>query len=219
MSASIFVVGNGMGGVGKTTTAVQLALGLWLDGAKVWLVDGDQQQTATGAITARADTGRGMIAASAYSDGKTLVAQVYQQADAYDYVIIDAGGRDSKALRGAMGLADAILIPFQPRSFDVWALSDIAEIYDEVSATNTDLKAFAFVNRGDIGGTDNRDAAAAVAEYPQFKLLDVCVRNRKAFADACGMGLRVEEMPRRDQKACLEVDLLKSQFLSAVNGQ
>lgn len=63
----IFTVGNGKGGVGKSTCALQLALGLSIEGARVWLIDGDRQQTVLNAITARADSGRPMIAASAYA--------------------------------------------------------------------------------------------------------------------------------------------------------
>ena len=40
-------------------------------------------------------------------------------------IVIDAGGRDSTALRAALVLADHVLIPLQPRSFDLWALNDM----------------------------------------------------------------------------------------------
>ena len=53
-------------------------------------------------------------------------AQVQQQSSKFDDVIIDAGGRDSTALRAALVLSDVLLVPFQPRSYDVWALEDIA---------------------------------------------------------------------------------------------
>ena len=38
----------------------------------------------------------------------------------YDHIIIDVGGRDTGSLRAALTVADAILIPFQPRSVDLW---------------------------------------------------------------------------------------------------
>ncbi|BDD79956.1 hypothetical protein [Burkholderia phage FLC10] len=212
----IFTVGNGKGGVGKSTCAVQLALGLAIEGARVWLIDGDRQQTSLNAITARSETGRPMIAASAYAEGATLRAQVVQQRGNYDHVVIDAGGRDSTALRAALTVSDAVLIPFLPRSFDVWALADIAEIVDESRAV-ADLRAFAFINRADSQGADNREAAEAVADYPGIELLDVRVCDRKAFANASGAGLHVEEMPKRDQRACLEIERLRDALFAAMS--
>ncbi|GJH39036.1 AAA family ATPase [Paraburkholderia hospita] len=211
----IFTVGHGKGGVGKSTCAVQIALGLALDGKKVWLVDGDRQQTATSVITVRAETGLPMIAASSYADGATLRAQVTQQAGAYDHVVIDAGGRDSSALRGALTVSDAVLIPFLPRSFDVWALADIASLIEEARAI-ADLRAFAFINRADPGGSDNAGAAAAVAEYPGIELLSARMADRKAFANACGEGKHVDEMTRRDVKACAEIERVRDEFFSAM---
>ncbi|ADP02385.1 gp40 [Burkholderia phage KS14] len=212
----IFTVGNSKGGVGKSTCAVQLALGLAIEGERVWLIDGDRQETSLSAITARADSGRPMIAASAYAEGATLRAQVMQQRANYDHVVIDAGGRDSTALRAALTVSDAVLIPFLPRSFDVWALADIAQIVDESRAV-ADLRAFAFVNRADPQSADNREAAEAVAEYPGLELLDVRVSDRKAFANASGAGLHVEEMKRRDQRACAEIDRLRGAFFAAMS--
>lgn len=211
----IFTVGNGKGGVGKSTTAVQLAIGLSLEGSRVWLVDGDRQRTSLNAITARVDSGKQPIAASAYAEGAALRAQVKLQAGNYDHVVIDAGGRDSTALRAALSLCDAVLIPFLPRSFDVWALADIAEIVEEMRAGN-DFKALAFLNRADSQGSDNREAAEAVADYPQLELLDVRVCDRKAFANASGAGLHVEEMKKRDTRACAEIDRLRNALFAAV---
>ncbi|ONC30087.1 chromosome partitioning protein ParA [Burkholderia pseudomallei] len=211
----IFTVGNGKGGVGKSTIALQLAIGLALDGKRVWLVDGDRQKTSLTAITARADSGRPMIAAAAYSEGPSLRAQVQQQRGNYDHVVIDAGGRDSTALRAALTVSDAVLIPFLPRSFDVWALADIDELVKE-SRSIADLRAFAFLNRADTQGNDNREAAEAVAEYPNLEFLDARIGDRKAFANACGLGLHVEEMPRRDVRACAEIERLRDALFNVM---
>ncbi|MFL9903335.1 AAA family ATPase [Paraburkholderia fungorum] len=204
----ILTVGNTKGGVGKSTIAVQLSLGLALDGARVWLVDGDRQKTSLSAITARAESGQTMIASSAYDDGPTLRAQVMQQRSAYDHIVIDAGGRDSTALRAALTVSDTVLVPFLPRSFDVWALKDIAALVDE-SRSIADLRALAFLNMADPQGSDNRDASEALAEFPSLELLQVRVHDRKAFANASGAGLHVEELKPRNSVACAEIDRLK----------
>lgn len=209
MQTQTVVIGNSKGGTGKSTTSLQLSIGLAREGARVWHVDGDRQQTSVTAITMRAESGRPTIAASAYADGRTLRAQVLQQRDAYDFVVIDAGGRDSSALRAALTVCDAVVIPCLPRTFDVWAMHDMGQLVDEARAVN-DLKAFAFLNAADAGGADNRDAAAAIADFPQIELLPFRLGRRKAFANASGAGLHVEEMPRRDLVACAEIDRLTS---------
>lgn len=207
----IITVGNTKGGVGKTTLAVNLAIARALAGRDVWLIDGDRQGTAQTAIGIRADAGHVPgIACATYPDGPTLRTQVQQQAAKFDDVIIDAGGRDSTALRAALVLSDVLLVPFQPRSYDVWALNDIAALVDEARSVRDGLRAVAILNCADPGeaSTDNAEAAAAVADIPQFEYLNTPIRRRKAFANAAGQGLSVLELKPSDKKAFDELNAL-----------
>lgn len=209
----IITVGNTKGGVGKTTLAVNLAIARALAGRDVWLIDGDRQGTAQTAISIRAEAGHVPgIACASYPDGTTLRAQVQQQADKFDDIIIDAGGRDSTALRAALVLSDILLVPFQPRSYDVWALNDIAALVDEARSVRDGLRAIAVLNCADPGehSTDNAEAAAAVADVPQFEYLTTSLRRRKAFANAAGQGLSVLEIRPQDAKASYELKELVS---------
>jgi chromosome partitioning protein len=209
----IVTVGNTKGGVGKTTIAVNLAIACTLAGRDMWLIDGDRQGTAQTAISIRAEAGHAPgIACATYPDGPTLRAQVQQQAAKFDAVVIDAGGRDSTALRAALILSDVLLVPFQPRSYDVWALNDIAALIDEARSMRDGLRCVAVLNCADPGGhsTDNTEAAAAVAEMPQFEYLPTPLRRRKAFANAAGAGQCVLEIKPQDAKASAELKLLIS---------
>jgi chromosome partitioning protein len=49
-----------------------------------------------------------------YPEGRVLRDQVRHQAGKYQDVLIDAGGRDSGALRAALILSDVLLVPFLP---------------------------------------------------------------------------------------------------------
>ena len=207
----IITVGNTKGGVGKTTLAVNLAIARALQGRDVWLVDGDRQGTAQTAISIRAEAGsQPGIACASYPDGPTLRAQVKQQAAKFDDIIIDAGGRDSSALRAALVLSDVLLVPFQPRSYDVWALNDIAILEDEARSVRDGLRAVAILNCADPGelSSDNLEAAAAVGDVPQFEYLATPIRRRKAFANAAGAGLSVLEQKPVDKKAAEELNAL-----------
>lgn len=207
----IITVGNTKGGVGKTTLAVNIAIARALAGRDVWLIDGDRQGTAQTAISIRAEAGHQPgIACATYPDGPTLRTQVQQQAKKFDDIVIDAGGRDSTALRAALTLSDVLLVPFQPRSFDVWALEDIAELIDEVRSVRDGLCAYAVLNCADPGeaSTDNAEAAAAVANVAQFEYLAAPIRRRKSFSNAAGQGLSVLEIRPSDKKACDELNTL-----------
>ena len=209
----IVTVGNTKGGVGKTTVAVQLAIARALAGRDVWLIDGDRQGTAAAAISVRAESGRQPgIACVQYADGPTLRSQVQQQRDKWQDIIIDAGGRDSTALRAALILSDVLVVPFAPRSYDVWALDDMAALVDEARSVRDGLRCYAVMNQADPGqhSADNAEAAAAVAEVPQFIYLPTALRRRKAFSNAGGAGLAVSELTPRDPKAIAEVESLVS---------
>jgi chromosome partitioning protein len=62
---------------------------------------------------------------------------VQQQRNKWQDIIIDAGGRDSTALRAALILSDVLLVPFAPRSYDVWALDDMARWWMKPGASAT----------------------------------------------------------------------------------
>jgi chromosome partitioning protein len=214
----IVTVGNTKGGVGKTTLALQLALARALAGRDVLMVDGDRQGSAQTAVAVRAEAGRKPgLACVQYPDGAVLRAQVQRQAAKYDDVVIDAGGRDSTALRAALALSDLILVPFLPRSVDLWALSDIAALVDEANSVRDGLRAYAVLNAADPGtSNDNAEASAALADFPQLALIDAPIRRRKAFANAVGLGLSIEELAPRDPKASEELFALISIVFSDV---
>ena len=204
----ILTVGNTKGGVGKTTIALQLALHLARAGRDVLAVDGDRQGTLQSAITARSEAGRSPSLACAWlPDGPALRAQVQAQAPKYTHVVIDVGGRDSSALRAALVLTDVLLVPFAPRSFDVWALDDLQQLVQEARSVRDGLRVLAVLNGADQAGTDNAEAAQA-ARSAGFEYLAAPMRRRKAQANACAAGLHVDEFRPRDDKAIAEVGAL-----------
>jgi hypothetical protein len=52
---------------------------------------------------------------------------------------------------------------------------------------------YAVLNAADPG-TSSDNAAAALRDFPPLTLLDAAIRRRKAFANAVGLGLSVEEL-------------------------
>lgn len=200
---------NTKGGVGKTTLSLNLAVARALAGKDVWLVDGDRQATTMQAVAQRSLANiMPALSVAHYTDGPLLRAQLQQQRNKYDDIIIDAGGRDSAALRAALMLSDVVLIPFQPRSFDVWGVGDMAELVAEAVGMRDGLKAYAILNSADPRGVDNEEAAGAVAEHEHIEYLEAPIGRRKAIAEAAGSGLSVLEWKPRDTKAEEEINRL-----------
>jgi chromosome partitioning protein len=198
---------------------VQLALARARAGRDVLLVDGDQQATSQTAITLRAEANRTPSPACVwFPDHRVLGPQMRQQARRYQDVILDVGGRDNQTLRTAVQLCDVLLVPVRPRSADVWALSDMAAVIDEIRAIRDGLLAYVVLNAADPGASPaNRETAAALSDFPQFTLIDAPIRQRKALAIALGFGLAVDELMPRDAKACEEIATLTSIVFADAN--
>src|SRR5512132_4595442 len=204
----ILTVGNVKGGVGKTTLAVNIAISRALAGRDVLLVDGDEQGTAAAFTDLRA----GAFDAPGYTavilQGAALRTQVRQLASKYQDIVIDVGGRDTGSLRAALTVADALLIPVQPRTFDVWSVDQMAELVREARAVNDKLRAVAVLNAADSAGKDNDEAAAVLAAADGIACLDVRVVRRKVFPNAAAAGRSVVEQASQDPKAAAELAAL-----------
>mgnify|MGYP001174150171 CR=1 FL=1 len=204
----ILAVGNVKGGVGKTTLAINIAIARARAGREVLLVDGDEQGTAAAFTDLRTE----LLGAPGYTavalQGAALRTQVRQLAAKYADVVIDVGGRDTGSLRAALTVADTVLIPVQPRTFDVWAIDRMAELVHEARSINDRLRALAVLNAADVSGKDNEEAEAALAEADGIECLATRVVRRKAFPNAAASGRSVLEQAGQDQKAAAELDAL-----------
>ena len=204
----ILTVGNTKGGCGKTSIALNLSILQTLAGRLVWLVDGDNQGTASIAMTIRAQSSAPLFQCDKIPNGKNLHAQVNARSKQFDDVVIDAGGRDSAALRAALVLSDAVLIPFAPRSFDLWAITDMCHLVSEAQAINPSLRALAVLSMADNTGRDNQDAIEALQDFPMLSYVPTPILRRKAVANAAGQGLSVLEIKPKDHKAIKELQCL-----------
>lgn len=206
------------GGAGKTLISLQLAAASALAGYRTLAVDGDRLETLINAIACRPDDAV-PIAAAAYSDGATLRQQVQLAKRTYDHIFIDCGGGPgSTTLRAAITVADQIILPVQPRSFDLWAIENLVEVVQEAGAVLDRLPpVYAVLSMADAKGADN---AETIANLPQgVSYLPTHLVRRKALANAAGAGLSILEVPRPDPKALAEVRALADTVLAGVGAQ
>lgn len=204
----ILTLENVKGGVGKTTLAVNVAIALAQKGRDVLLVDGDEQGTALTFTQLRHEqTGHSDYTAVALS-GAAVRTQIRQLAPKYADIVIDVGGRDTGSFRAALTVADVLLVPVQPRTFDVWAVDQVAALVEEARAVNERLRAFSVLNAADSVGRDNDEAAAELRRCSGIQYLECPIIRRKAFPNAAAQGKGVLEYTPRDPKAVDEIQAL-----------
>jgi chromosome partitioning protein len=202
----IVTAGGIKGGSGKTTVATNFAIIRAAEGRDVLLVDADDQETATDFTNLRNEragelaryTGIKLTGAAVRTEILRLVAK-------YQDIIIDTGGRDTASQRAALSVADILLVPFVPRSFDVWTLEKVGELVTEMRQANPGLRGFTFINRADPKGVDNDEAGEALRDNQALQFLDMPLGSRKAFGNAASQGLAVTELKPGDPKAVDEI--------------
>jgi chromosome partitioning protein len=211
----IIVIGGIKGGSGKTTLATNLAVCNVQKGRKTLLVDADDQGSSSDWADQRESFYKsegvdGLVDPKEFSfptislSGKNLYQHVLKLKNDYDDIFIDTGGRDTVNQRSALVIANCYLIPFKPRSFDVWTVGKVKEIIHEIKTINPELKVVVCINQGDFRGMDNEDAFKILAEVPEFKCITTFIGHRKAFSNAAAQGLGVLELDK-DQKAKDEI--------------
>ena len=176
-------------------------------GKKVLLVDADEQGTTSDWVDQRTGLGVKTPWTTVRLKATAVRTEIQKLAKNYDDIIIDCGGRDTASLRAALTISNVFLVPFQPRSFDIWTSSRVSELVSEAKSLNDKLVSYAFLNCAGSRGSDNRDAQEILVNTEGLKLLPVTIGLRKAFSNATSEGLGVIEL-KTDQKAIDEITAL-----------
>ena len=208
--SKLVLVANEKGGVGKSTTAVNLAVMCALSGKDVLLVDTDKQESSANWAALRNETVDLKPITCVKLSGK-VGFEINKMRDKYDAVIIDAGGSDSVEMRQAMAVADITILPVQPSQFDVWTLYKMSNIIKEVGERiERKVDARAFINRGATNPSikETGDVVEGLKAFEDvFETMATIVCERIAYRKAASGGQGVMELGRavHDLKASAEM--------------
>ena len=204
----IVTIGGIKGGSGKTTVETNLAV-MRSKVKDLLLIDADDQETATDfTILRNSEQESGAGYTNIRLSGSAVRTETKRLKDKYEEILIDTGGRDTASQRAALSVADVLLVPFVPRSFDVWTLEKVSELVGEMRTANPQLRAYAFINRADPAGRDNDEAASIIQDTAELEFIDCPLGSRKAFSNAAALGLGVVESKPIDSKAVGEIEAL-----------
>ena len=208
----IILIGSQKGGCGKSTTAVNISAELAGRGHDVVIVDADRQCTSANWAMDRIENPvlAKVHCIQKYENIRDTLLDLDKR---YEYVIVDAAGRDSRELRTGMTAAHILIVPFRPSQPDLDTLPNMQEIIIQAKDLNPDLKVYGLITMAPTNPIihEEADARECLIDYPEIKLLSTMIRDRKVYRDAMSDGLSVVEMD--NPKANAEIKKLIEEIL------
>ena len=208
----IILIGSQKGGCGKSTTAVNISAELAGRGHDVVLVDADRQCTGANWAMDRAEN-KDLATVHCVQKYDNIRDTLIDLDSRYEYVIVDAAGRDSRELRTGMTAAHILIVPFRPSQPDLDTLPNMQEIIVQAKDLNPNLKVYGLITMAPTNPVihEEIDARDCLNDYPEINLLDTMICDRKCYRDAMSDGLGVVEM--NNPKAKLEIKKLMEAIL------
>jgi chromosome partitioning protein len=199
----IILIGGEKGGTGKTTIATNLAAMRILNGYDVLLVDTDKQGSASAWSDMRDLSGIKTRVPTVQKFGLNLANDILDLQKRYQDIIIDAGGRDSVELRGAMTIANKMYVPVQASQFDIWTLSIISDLAYQVKSFNSLIAPKVLINRAATNPVVNevKEAQEVLENFDNLRLSISLLKERISYRKAAKGGLSIVELDKQDNKA------------------
>ena len=209
----IILIGSQKGGCGKSTTAVNISAELAGRGYDVVLVDADRQCTAANWAMDRVEN-PALAKVHCVQKYENIRDTLLDLDKRYEYVIVDASGRDSRELRTGMTGAHILVVPFRPSQPDLDTLPNMQEIIIQAKDLNPGLKVYGLITMAPTNPIihEEADARECLKDYQEIKLLSTMIRDRKVYRDAMSEGLGAVEMD--NIKAKIEIKKLVAEVLN-----
>ena len=192
----ITIVGGNKGGSGKTTTAVNIAVGLALRGEDVCLVNSDLQRSAPRWNDEReaAEVSPPIVMIEKFDN----ITQTLKALDEkYAHVIVDVAGRNSREFITGGVVAHQIIAPLQCSQPDLDTLIEMQQQVESMRDLNPELKVKVLQSMATtnpvLRGNERAEFLEYVREFPCFDVLESVVCFRKIYRDCMSNGTSVLE--------------------------
>ncbi|AZT39645.1 chromosome partitioning protein ParA (plasmid) [Salmonella enterica subsp. enterica serovar Karamoja] len=206
-SGKITVVGGNKGGSGKTTEAVNIAVGLALRGEDVCLVNGDLQRTAAKWHAEREASGK-LPSITLIEKFDNLTQTLRSLAEKFTHVIVDVAGRNSREFITSGVIADQIIAPLQCSQPDLDTLVELQQQVEAMRDLNPDLKVYCLQSMATtnpvLRGNERKEFLEYLEEFPTITVMETVICFRKVYRDSMSNGVGVMETDNRAAKAEIE---------------
>ena len=159
------------------------------------LVDADRQSTAANWALDREDH-TNLSKVHCVQRYENIGGTLFDLSHRYEYVVVDAAGRDSRELRTGMTAADLMIVPFRPSQPDLDTLPHLDEIVTQAKDLNSGLSVRALLTMVPTNPLvrEVEQSLEYLSDYPSIVPLTAVIHDRKVYRDAIGEGRGVGEM-------------------------
>jgi chromosome partitioning protein len=130
----------------------------------------------------------------------------------YDLIIVDCAGADSIEMRQAVAVSDLVIVPLQPGQFDIWAVSAIEKIIQEMSTKmDRTINAYTMLNRIHTNPAvrETQEAIESLRSYETtLPMMRTMIASRVSYNRANKQGLGVIELKGADKDNAANVELI-----------
>lgn len=211
----ILLIGGEKGGTGKTTIATNIAAMMVNNRRNVLIVDTDRQESASSWCAERQDNRSVTRVPCVQKFGKGLTREIEELSKHYEDIIIDAGGRTNDELRMAMCVADKMYVPLKATQFDIWTISNMDKLVNEMKIVNPELGVFTVINMASTHPSvlAYKKVFKILEDFPNLNVLTKPIHERIAYIKAAQKGLGVHEIITPDRKAIEEMQYLYEEMV------
>lgn len=211
----VTLFGGYKGGTGKSTLATNHAVYLARRGLDVLIMDTDHQGSADGWAAVRAQL-EGVPRVHCVQKFGDVAGAVRDLRGRYDEIVIDAGGRDTRELRSAMLVANAVFVPLKASQFDLWTMGQVSQLVQDARGFNPTLEAWAVVSMAPTNPRirETEEARELLEGFDNVRLATSVVCERKAYREASATGRGVLEL--NNPKAATELEKFSKEIYDGI---
>jgi chromosome partitioning protein len=191
---TVIAFGALKGGVGKSTLAINVACQLAADGARVELVDADDQGTAV--AWSEKDADRGLMGlpvpvvalpATEQTDPHRWLDAVLARRDQVDMLVLDLPPQLGGVARAALAVADLLVVPVTASGVDIASTARVLELVREAREVRGDGRPRSLLvpSRVDRRTASGREVEAVLHDFGEP--VGPAVGQRSAHVDAFGV--------------------------------